>query len=156
MTADERIAMLESELEQYEFLFSLQNERLHQAIAAWREATGRRDVTPDLGALLEWMMDYINVLEANLAMAEYDSVLTSAQMTTIRDEKVAPEATILQEKDTPSACKWEYGPHREPMRPEWKSGCGKIHPKMLSEEWSDLCPYCGRPVSVPGAMEGEE
>ena len=57
--------------------------------------------------------------------------------------------------DEPESCNWEYGPHREPMRPEWRSGCGRIHPTMLSEDWHDLCPYCGKAVRVFKLGEGE-
>ena len=39
-----------------EALFALQRTRTAEATAAWREATGRHDVSPDLGDLLAWLL----------------------------------------------------------------------------------------------------
>jgi hypothetical protein len=138
---DDRIAELETEVKEYEFLFSLQNECLHDATAAWREATGQFNMSPDLGVLLEWLLGYKESAErpaealdfidsipppnlvtvegksehwwyrlvkdmwdqATEALAAYrdrvsPSEHSSSQEPTIRD-------TVLQGKDTHSACK---------------------------------------------------
>ena len=41
----------------YDSLFSLQQPRLKKAQHLWQEATGKHDTLPDLGVLLEWLMD---------------------------------------------------------------------------------------------------
>ena len=40
-----------------ERLFALQQTRMAEATKVWREATGKRDVLPDLGDLLAWLLD---------------------------------------------------------------------------------------------------
>ena len=51
-----RIEELQADLTEYRELFELQERRMKKAIALWQKATGRHDVLPDLGALLEWLM----------------------------------------------------------------------------------------------------
>jgi hypothetical protein len=58
-TAEARIAELEA-------LFALQQTRMTEATRAWQEATGKRDVLPDLGDLLAWLMDRPAELEAQV------------------------------------------------------------------------------------------
>jgi len=48
-------------------LFELQWTRMAEATKLWREATGRHDVSPDLGDLLKWLMDRIAELEKAVA-----------------------------------------------------------------------------------------
>lgn len=47
------------ETESYVSLFDLQWRRMNEATAMWRKATGQHNVSPDLGKLLEWLMEQI-------------------------------------------------------------------------------------------------
>lgn len=38
-------------------LFDMQHRRMGKATLAWRDATGREHVSPDLGDLLQWLME---------------------------------------------------------------------------------------------------
>lgn len=40
-----------------ESLFELQQQRMRKATALWQEATGEHDTFPDLGTLLDWLME---------------------------------------------------------------------------------------------------
>ena len=49
-------AWLEMELAEHRALFQLQHRRMKKATAMWQEATGEKDVHPDLGVLLDCLM----------------------------------------------------------------------------------------------------
>lgn len=51
------IAQLEAELAEYKSIFDLQQKRMGEATKRWQAATGRYDALPDLGDLLQWLMD---------------------------------------------------------------------------------------------------
>lgn len=55
--------------EDLERLFALQQTCTDRAIALWREATGKHDVLPDLGDLLDWLMSRIEALERCVRLA---------------------------------------------------------------------------------------
>lgn len=40
-----------------ESLFEMEQQRMIKATKLWREATGKHDTSPDLGSLLDWLMD---------------------------------------------------------------------------------------------------
>ena len=50
---------LEMELSEHRALFQLQHRRMKKATEMWQEATGENDVQPDLGVLLDWLMEQI-------------------------------------------------------------------------------------------------
>lgn len=54
----------EARAEELERLFALQQTRMGEATEAWREATGKHDVLPDLGDLLAWLLSTRETLEA--------------------------------------------------------------------------------------------
>jgi len=47
------------ELQEYDYMFELQQSRMGEAIKFWQEATHQPDVWPDLGKLLEWLCNEI-------------------------------------------------------------------------------------------------
>lgn len=42
---------------EYDRLFAMQQRRMSEATVLWREETGRHGIMPDLGALLQWLME---------------------------------------------------------------------------------------------------
>lgn len=54
------VTELREEVEGLQALFDLQQTRMERATAAWREATGQHDVLPDLGRLLDWLLEKDN------------------------------------------------------------------------------------------------
>jgi len=55
--AHERALKAERVRDELQALIDKQHERTAVADAAWQEATGRHNTTPDLGALIEWLQD---------------------------------------------------------------------------------------------------
>ncbi len=68
---EKRIKKLKSQLLEYEHLFSIQSSRLAEATKFWREETGKHDCSPDLGELLEFLMDRIRVEEPPKILVGY-------------------------------------------------------------------------------------
>lgn len=48
---------LEQEIKEMQELFDLQHTRSREADKLWQEATGKHDTLPDLGRLLEWLIN---------------------------------------------------------------------------------------------------
>ena len=46
-------------------LFDLQQTRMKEAVAMWREATGKQDTIPDLGTLLKWIINQLKKCRSN-------------------------------------------------------------------------------------------
>lgn len=79
-----KVETAESDAAQLQAVFDLQKTRMSKAIVLWREATGKRDVLPDLGDLLDWLMsdsarqreraDRLQKAGANLALP-YEALL---------------------------------------------------------------------------------
>lgn len=63
---EKKIAELEADLADIRRIFDLQYKRVKQAEAQWQKETGRKNVWPDLGALLTWQFDRIRWLEDSL------------------------------------------------------------------------------------------
>lgn len=61
-----RIEAAEAEAAELHALFALQQTRMAEATKAWQAATGKRDVLPDLGDLLAWLMDRPAALETRV------------------------------------------------------------------------------------------
>lgn len=60
--ADSPVRAVAAQLIEYDQLFELQQKRIKQADKMWQRATGR-DVWPDLGELLTWLLARIETLE---------------------------------------------------------------------------------------------
>jgi len=62
-------------LDEHERLFELQHRRSRHAEILWREAHGEPNVMPDLGALLEWLIDrgdrWQSIVSAARAMVKF-------------------------------------------------------------------------------------
>src|ERR1700734_566580 len=56
-TTQDKVRKLQKELREYKATFDLQQTRLKVATEAWRKATGETEVIPDLGDLLQWLLD---------------------------------------------------------------------------------------------------
>lgn len=67
-----RIQQLTIDNEEYTLLFNLQHTRTREADNLWQEATGNRDMLPDLGVLIQWLLDRIKALESQLAAKQED------------------------------------------------------------------------------------
>ena len=48
---------LAERVEELESLFDLQQSRMEEATRVWQESTGNKGILPDLGQLLEWLLD---------------------------------------------------------------------------------------------------
>jgi len=48
---------LQGRIEELEAVFAMQQTRLDKATKLWQDATGKHDTLPDLGVLLDWLMD---------------------------------------------------------------------------------------------------
>lgn len=103
-----------------EHIFALQRTRMDIATAMWQGATGKLDVLPDLGDLLDWLQARIKALEgcaqelllvadlrgdADLPLAEDDSKLWTARMQQAWDDlrallTPAPNAEFSGEEET--------------------------------------------------------
>ena len=55
--AFDEINRLTEDNEELNQLFDLQRKRMQEADKRWQEATGKHDVWPDLGDLLDWLME---------------------------------------------------------------------------------------------------
>lgn len=53
----ERIQELAEENKELNMLFEMQQRRVQKAIKLWQQATGNKDVFPDLGELVEWLLN---------------------------------------------------------------------------------------------------
>ena len=90
--AIEEAERLQAELAEKQSLFDAQWPRMQHAIAVWHESNpGNHHVIPDLGVLLEWLID-----ERASAMAERDRMAAEAAEMTI-DEAIA-KAVLDNEK----------------------------------------------------------
>lgn len=71
----QELARLREENAELNELFDLQHKRTTEAVAAWRAADpdNRKGILPDLGALLEWLLD-----QARLAVVERNEVAEAA------------------------------------------------------------------------------
>lgn len=75
---DAKRATLEAELAELEELLALQHRRTAKADALWQQATGRPHVLPDLGTLIEFLLDRAARAEdAAIQLAKQNSRLTS-------------------------------------------------------------------------------
>lgn len=91
----DHIAALEAKNAELEHLFEMQWRRMGAATAAWRQAHPGNDlVLPDLGALLAWLLDHIEKLEAGIRRL-------------IRDEEDAARQYREIGRDTGNPDEWE-------------------------------------------------
>ena len=63
-TAEKSRKEAEEEVKELQAVFDLQQTRMGKGTKMWRIATGKNDVLPDLGDLLDWLMDQIEKAEA--------------------------------------------------------------------------------------------
>lgn len=61
---------LEAKNEEYDALFELQWKRTKDASRLWQKATGNHDSMPDLGMLIEWLLERAEKAEARVAELE--------------------------------------------------------------------------------------
>ena len=54
---------VKKELTENDALFAMQRRRSREADELWQKATGNHDTLPDLGGLLEWLMNEAGVKE---------------------------------------------------------------------------------------------
>jgi len=52
----DRVVKLQSEVEEYELIFSLQDKAISKAEKMWQDEHERHDVLPDLTNLVEWLI----------------------------------------------------------------------------------------------------
>jgi hypothetical protein len=53
----EAFAAAKRELAEHKHLFEMQHDRTHHAEIIWREHHGKPNVSPDLGTLIQWLLD---------------------------------------------------------------------------------------------------
>lgn len=62
--AIKRITELEAEIKEFQTLFEMQKTRLKQVTKLWQEATGQHGTIPDLGDLVEWLLELVKKAES--------------------------------------------------------------------------------------------
>lgn len=55
--AKKKLAVTQQDLQEYKRLFESQHSRSRDADILWRERHGKPDTSPDLGALLDWLIE---------------------------------------------------------------------------------------------------
>lgn len=60
---DEKTLKLRRENKELKYLFDIQYKRMQKATKIWQQATGKCDVWPDLGELLDWFLERYFELE---------------------------------------------------------------------------------------------
>ena len=82
-----------------EKLFEMQHRRSQEADKRWQEATGKHDTIPDLGDLLQWLMNEIDRLQEELVIAEREANLNWRG---VRD------GAILRTKEVCKQAGWDW------------------------------------------------
>ena len=76
-----RIIELKEENKQFTSLFDLQHKRSLKADKLWKKATGNAHILPDLGVLLEWLMDQRKIMLKALKEISAELKLSNDQNT---------------------------------------------------------------------------
>ncbi|MDD2857776.1 MAG: hypothetical protein PHU75_03790 [Candidatus Nanopelagicales bacterium] len=89
-TADEVVDSLNERIQEYEDLFKLQKKRMRVATHRWQKANMKTTVFPDLGELLQWLMDQADSETRRckalmLHWDEGDMILTQGAINAIHD-----------------------------------------------------------------------
>jgi hypothetical protein len=63
-TLEAEVERLTGENKELNDLFDMQHTRTKEADKMWQEATGKRGTLPDLGTLIEWLLDQLSTLRA--------------------------------------------------------------------------------------------
>jgi hypothetical protein len=71
--AERSLSSAREEIDDYDRLINLQHSRTVKADKLWQEAHNKPDTTPDLGALVDWLMERADRLESAFAEAHLDA-----------------------------------------------------------------------------------
>jgi len=69
-----KIEALEAEVSETDQLFETQHRRTREADKLWQEATGQHHVLPDLGTLIQWLLDRATTAEEQVATLKKDNL----------------------------------------------------------------------------------
>jgi hypothetical protein len=155
-----REVVLVGDYAELEALFALQRTRMAEAIRTWQEETGKRDVLPDLGDLLAWLMARSVELEALVrklrdALTCADRDLAETAVTTgyrMRDDTAQKMTDAFARADKALA----GAPHANVLKTvssEWEhtENLGEVpcHSRMIE---GVLCRWWGRDTPPGVAM----